>query len=147
MAPKTWTSEFPVALAALRPDLDNLRTALDWAVESNQFEAGTEILISAAIFFEFMGIYAEGLARCQQLLALELGPRRRADVLYWASTFTRASDPAASLDFASQLIGLGHLLDDDAVLARGLLRAAIIQSFAKPDEGQKLAEEAARLHG
>ena len=58
---------------------------------------------------------------------------------------TRASDPAASLGFASELIGLGHSLGDDRVLARGLVRAAIIQSFAKPDEGQKIAEEAARL--
>ena len=145
MAPKTWTSEFPVALAALRPDLDNLRAALDWAVESNQFEAGTEILVPMAIFFEFMGIYAEGLARCQQLLALELAPLRRAEVLYWASIFTRRLDPAASLSFASELIGLGRSLGDDRVIARGLVRAAIIQSFAKPEEGQKLAEEAARL--
>jgi predicted ATPase len=43
MAPKTWTSEFPVTRAALPPDLDNLRAAIDWAVESKQVEAGAEL--------------------------------------------------------------------------------------------------------
>lgn len=144
MEPKALTSEYPVALATLRPDLDNLRSALDWAVESQQFEAGAELLSSAGLFFDLIGIYSEALARCEQLLAGDLGPRRRADVLYWASAYVR-TDPAVSLSFASDLIELGRLLGDDSVLARGLCRAAFSNVFAKPDEGQRIAEEAARL--
>ena len=80
MEPKSWTSESFGVLAAVSPELDNLRTALDWAVESKQFDAGAELLGSAGIFFDLIGIRSEGLARCQQLLAVELGaasPGRR----------------------------------------------------------------------
>ena len=92
------------------PELDNLRTALDWAVESKQFDAGAELLGSAGIFFDLIGIRSEGLARCQQLLAVELAPLRRADVFYWASSYTRASDPAglAELRVGTDRAGATH---------------------------------------
>ncbi len=143
--PKTWTRELMGALASLSPDLDNLRSALDWGVESGQFEAAAALLSSLGNFFDLIGTYSEGLDRCQQLLAVSLGPLYRAEALYWASAYTRASDPAASMSFASELIQVGRLLGSDKILARGLCRAAFIQAFAQPDEGQKIAAEAVRL--
>ncbi|HXW80287.1 MAG TPA: LuxR C-terminal-related transcriptional regulator [Acidimicrobiales bacterium] len=143
--PKTWTSELIGVLAALSPDLDNLRAALDWAVESMQFDAGAEMLTSCGNFFDLIGIYSESLARCGQLLDVELEQRRRADVLCWASEYIFASDPPASLSFASEAIALACSLGDDEALARGLCRAAFVQALAQPEEGRKMAQEAVRL--
>ena len=47
--PRRWgrsldTSEIAGALAAIEPDLDNFRAAVDWSVESGQFDAGAELL-------------------------------------------------------------------------------------------------------
>jgi predicted ATPase/DNA-binding CsgD family transcriptional regulator len=145
MEPKTWTSEFPVALAVLRPDLDNLRTALDWAVESEQFDAGAELLVSAGHFFDLASLTSEALARCKRLLAAELEPSRRAGVLYWSAVYARWEDPVASLGFASELATLARSLGDDGGLARGLGQEAAVQAFAEPDRACRTALEAVRL--
>ena len=60
MEPKTWTSEAPVALATLGPDLDNLRgAALDWSVESDKFDAGAALLGVLGNFFYQVGLLSE----------------------------------------------------------------------------------------
>jgi predicted ATPase/DNA-binding CsgD family transcriptional regulator len=145
MGPSSLTSKLYGELVAVSPELDNLRAALDWAVESKQFDAGAKLLGSAGIFFLNMGIDSEGLARCEQLLAVELEATRRADVLHLASSYTVSSDFPASMSYASELIELGRSLGDDRIVARGLSRAAYIQAFTKPDEGRIIAKEAVRL--
>jgi predicted ATPase/DNA-binding CsgD family transcriptional regulator len=143
--PKTWTSEFVVAVAVLTPELDNLRAALEWAVGSKQFDAGARLLSDTANFFALIGVLSESLAWCQRFLVGEVEPRLRADVLYWASVCTQHSDPAVSQRYACELIALSQQFGDDGALARGLCCAACIQAHARPDEGRKTAQEAVRL--
>ena len=145
MEPKSWTSELFGVLAAVSPEQDNLRTALDWAVESKQFDAAARLLSYAGNLFQLIGVYSEFLARCEQLLGVEVEAHRRADVLYWASSYTSQSDPETSLSYVSELVELGRSLDDDRLVARGLSLAAYIQAFTKPDEGLRVAQEAVRL--
>ncbi len=143
--PKTWTSEVSVALASLGPELDNLRAALDWAIESEQFGAGADLLSSAGNFFNIIGLYPEALGHCERLLSFELDPLRRADVLYWASDYARWTEPANSLRLALELTALGRSLGDAATLARGLCRVAMIQAWAEPEGGVKAADKAVRI--
>ncbi len=145
MEPKSWTSELFGVLATVSSELDNLRTALDWAVESKQFDAAVRLLSYAGNLFRLIGVYSEFLARCEQLLAVEVEAPHRAEVLYWASSYTSQSDPEISLGYVSELIELGRSLDDDRLVARGLSLASYIQAFTKPDEGLRIAQEAARL--
>ena len=103
------------------------------------------MLSYAGNLFALLGVHSEFVARCEQLLAVELQAPRRADVLYWASSYTSQSDPETSLGYASELVELGRSLDDDRLVARGLDLAAYIQAFTKPDEGLIIAKEAVRL--
>ena len=75
------TPEVAVALAALTPELDNVRAALDWGVASAQFDVAAELVAATERFFTVLGLWSEGRAWCERLLATELAPLRRADLL------------------------------------------------------------------
>ena len=97
MRPKFDTPEVAVALAALAPDLDNVRAALDWGVASAQFDVAARLVAATERFFTVLGLWSEGWARCERLLATELAPLRRAALLSPASQYQRNSDPPAAL--------------------------------------------------
>jgi DNA-binding CsgD family transcriptional regulator/tetratricopeptide (TPR) repeat protein len=139
------TSQGAVVVATLAPDLDNLRAALDWSVESAQFQAGAELLGTADNFFYQLGLYAEGTARCEPFLRAELEPSRRADVLYCASRFLFHNDQSRSLRLGSELIALGRSMGDDVTLLRGLNRVVSVQCEAEPRQAVETADEAIRL--
>jgi predicted ATPase/DNA-binding CsgD family transcriptional regulator len=145
MDPKTLTSQVSVALACLWPELDNLRVALDWATESEQFDAGAELMSSAGNFFNIIGVHGEALARCELLLTFKVDQIRRADLLYWASAFARYIMPTDSLGLALELTALGRSFGEAGTLARGLCRVAAIQAWSEPEEGVKAADQAVRL--
>jgi predicted ATPase/DNA-binding CsgD family transcriptional regulator len=142
MGPKFLTSGLAVALVALEPDLDNTRAALDWAVESKQFDAGADLLGALGPLFFVLGLWPEGWARCERLRAAELGPLRRAELLELAAWYARNSDPLASLRLALEMTTLGRTLGDDRVVARGLWQVANVQAWARPDEAVRTADEA-----
>ena len=142
MRPKFDTRELGVALAALEPDLDNVRAALDWGVASGQFDAAARLLWGAGRFFTVLGLWSEGWARCERLLAAELAPAHRAELLAPAFQLRRNSDPAAALGLASELTALGRSLRDDRAIAGGLFGVANVQAWAQPEEALRTAEEA-----
>ena len=135
------TSESIAALAALEPDLDNLRAALDWSVESEQFDAGADLLGALGLLFWVLGLWAEGWARCGRFLAAELGPLRRAEFLNFAALYVWNCDPMASLRLASELIALGRSLGADWAVAQGLFIVANVQAWAQPDDALRTADE------
>ncbi|HXW81149.1 MAG TPA: LuxR C-terminal-related transcriptional regulator, partial [Acidimicrobiales bacterium] len=145
MEPRTWTSEVTVALAALGPELDNFRAALDWSVESGQFGAGAALLGALENFFYQIGLYSETAARCEPFLVADLDAPRRADILDCASRFMFHKDHVLSLRLGSELVAFGRSIGDEAVLARGLHRVAAIQGEAEPRQALEAADEAARL--
>ena len=81
MRQKIDTSEIAAALVAMEPDLDNFRAAVDWSIESGQFDAGAELLGALGRYYFVLGLWPEAVARCQALLTTELLPARRAP--YW----------------------------------------------------------------
>jgi predicted ATPase/DNA-binding CsgD family transcriptional regulator len=136
------TSEIAVGLAVLEPDLDNVRAALDWSVESKQFNACADLLGALGPFFDTLRIWSEAWARCERLLAAELEPLRRADLLFFAARSARNSDPSASLRLSWELTALGRSAGYDVATARGLNMVANLQAWAQPDEALRTAAEA-----
>ncbi len=142
MYPKSFTSELPASLAAVEPELDNIRLALDWAIESKQCEAGLALIESFGSFFWWRGLLPEGRASCERLLATDPAPASRALLLFKSSLFVRNSDPAASLRLAAELTALGRTLGDDLAVGRGLHLTANVQAWAHPDASVSTADQA-----
>jgi predicted ATPase/DNA-binding CsgD family transcriptional regulator len=145
MQPVGLTSEIVLAMAVLEPNLDNLRAALDWSVQSKQFNACADLLAALAPFFDGLRLWPEAWARCERLLAAELDPLRRADLLYFAARSTRNSDPSASLRLSWELTRLGRSTGDDRAAASGLFAVANLQAWGQPDAALKTADEARAL--
>ncbi len=145
MEPRTWTSDFPSARKELEPELDNLRAALRWSVESKQFDAGAGLVSSLATFLYDLGLNSEALAQSGLFLAADIEPSRRVDLLFVTSWWSRLRDPALSLQLASELDSLGRSLRDDRVRARGLVMWATVQLDADPRAALEAATEGARL--
>ena len=145
MEPRTRTSDFPSARGELEPELDNLRAALRWSVESEQFGTGAGLLSSLATFLYDLGLHSEALAQCGSFLAADIEPSLRADLLFLAGRCSRLNDPATSLHLASELVSLGRSLGDERIQAAGLVRWATSQLDADPEAALGAATEGARL--
>ncbi|HXW81591.1 MAG TPA: hypothetical protein VEJ84_18955, partial [Acidimicrobiales bacterium] len=146
--PKTRTSESPSARRELEPELDNLRAAVAWSVESKQYATGGRLLSSLSTFLYDLGLSSEAVAQCAPFLAAELEPSLRAELLFMASRFWRFKDPATSLSLASELVSLGRSLRDPGAEARGLVRLAAVKMDSDPavaleagSKGTELARE------
>ena len=64
-----WTNEVSVATRAIKPEIDNLRAALDWSIESKEFDARRPTSLGVGVsFFSNLGLWAESLRRCERLL-------------------------------------------------------------------------------
>jgi DNA-binding CsgD family transcriptional regulator len=145
LGPKFYTRELAVAVAALEPDMDNLRAAIDWGLESDQTDLAADLVAPTNRFFFVLGLWPENWARCKRLLAAELGPLQRANLLYSAGASARNSDPSASLRLATEGVELGRSLGYDRVVADGLYQVANVQAWMQPDEALRTADEAIDL--
>ena len=143
--PKTRTSEFASARQELEPELDNLRAALAWSVESKRFGTGAALLSSLAHLLRYLGLDSEAVAHCEPFLAAEIEPSLRADLLYLASACSRLKDPPMSLCLASELVSLGSSLGDERMQAAGLVRVATVKMDAEAAEAADTATEGIRL--
>jgi predicted ATPase/DNA-binding CsgD family transcriptional regulator len=145
LEPKTLTSEFAAAQGKLEPELDNLRAALSWSVESKQFGTGAALVSSLGSFFYELGLNSEAVARCEFFLAAEIDPTLRGSLLYLASRCSRLSDPPTSLRLASELVSLARSLGDEAVQAAGSVALAAVQVEADPAAALEAATDGIRL--
>ena len=143
--PSVYTEEMPSAVRAFQSDLDNYRAALDWTVESKQFETGCQVIAALGPLFYGSGWRSEALARSEGFLAAALDPRARAEVLNWAWLYAYHLDPARSVTIALELSALGRSLADDSLVADGLNHLAASQLQTDPDECLVTIEEALPL--
>jgi DNA-binding CsgD family transcriptional regulator len=137
-----WAHSVTSATCGLEPDIDNLRTALDWSIESKQFNAGAKLIWASGQFFSNLGLLAENVRRCERLLSGDLDTIRRAEVLHYAAICSSGSDPPSSLRFASELTELGRSVGDERTLAFGLSAVAATQMFTAPEAAIAAADEA-----
>jgi len=133
LEPTTWTAEVAKVVSNLEPELGNLRAALDWTIESKQFNAGATLLGVLGHFLYILGLRSETWARCERLLACELSDPGRAEVLFWAYNFSFYLDPSSTLRLAEELTALGRAAGNGGWVARGLGGIAFVQMRAQPE--------------
>jgi predicted ATPase/DNA-binding XRE family transcriptional regulator len=75
-------------LARLRREHDNVRTALGWAADHGETEAGLRLAAALSAFWDFAGHRREGLSWLERLLGAggEVDPRARAEALHTAAS-------------------------------------------------------------
>jgi predicted ATPase/DNA-binding CsgD family transcriptional regulator len=145
LEPRTWTVEVASVVANLEPELDNLRTALDWGTESKQFDAGAALLGALGHFLYILGLRSEAWARCGRLLAYDLSNPARAELLFWALNFSYFLGPSSTLRLAEELTALGRATGDSGAVARGLGGTGFVQMRAQPEAALATLEEAIAL--
>jgi len=119
------------------PDLDNGRSALDWAAHA---DAGLYIALAGAIawLFAAAGHPREGLSHCRRALAqagAATPPRERARLLQEISVHDHGSSGLRKLAAAKQAVRLLRPLGDRAALYSALGRLAI--SAALSNSGRR----------
>jgi predicted ATPase/DNA-binding CsgD family transcriptional regulator len=127
-----WTSAMPSWLGVLDAEHDNLRAALDWAVASGQADTGARLVCAMGQFLQVRCHWTEGRRRCEQFLAHDLAPARRAGLYFWAGRLAVRSDPASGRAYGETLLHLGRELGDDVAVARGLHLVGFGQQFSDP---------------
>ena len=132
-------------VANLEPELGNLHAALDWSIESKQFNAGATLLGALGHFLYILGLRSETWARCERLLACELSGPARAEVLFWAHNFSYYLDPSSTLRLAEELTALGRATGNGGWVARGLGGIGFVQMRAQPEAAVATYEEAIPL--
>jgi predicted ATPase/DNA-binding CsgD family transcriptional regulator/transcriptional regulator with XRE-family HTH domain len=144
VGPQSWTSELPSAAVALAFDLDNIRAALDWCLESKQYDTGAKLIWDLGHFFS-AGLQSEFSRRCERLLAAKLDPLSRARLLFFAAHYTFYTSPNATLRLASELVAQGRSLGDRSMVGHGLSLMALVQMIAQPEEAIRNIDEAIPL--
>ena len=119
-------------LSVLDAEHDNLRAALDWSLASRKPGIGACIVSAIGQYLYLHRLRTEGLRRCEDFLAHDLAPARRAELYWWAARFAMFSDHAATLRYGEALVGLGRELADDKAVARGLDHVGRVQMFSDP---------------
>jgi len=137
-----YTHEMVSTVQVFQTELDNFRTALDWSVESKQFDAGAEVLTALGTLFNAaLALRHEALERCEKFLAAELEPLSSASLMYWGACYAFYSEPSRSLSLALKLTELGRAVGDDFFVTCGLETLARFQMLAAPDECVRTVDE------
>jgi predicted ATPase/class 3 adenylate cyclase len=105
-------------------DLDNLRAAIRWAIDSGEVEKGLRLTASLSRFWLFRNHVKEGRRHLEQLLALptpaESRAARAAALGSGADLASFQGDYGASAPMAEQALALYRELGDDAGIAQQL---------------------------
>ena len=145
LGPKSWTSELPAAAVALAPELDNIRAALDWCLESKQCDAGAKLIWNLGHFFSAAGLQSEFWGRCKRLLAEKMEPSSRAQLLFFAAHYRFYTDPGMTFHLGSELVALGRSMGDRGAVGRGMELIALVQMVTQPEEAIRTVDEAIPL--
>ncbi len=114
--------------AALRTELDDVRSALEVALTRSQFIDGAELLVSTYSVWLPIGREAEGMARCEAYLGalppdqLRLRARLSSILAYF---LTYSGDRVRALELATQAVELSQASGDASLLAMALRQYAL----------------------
>jgi predicted ATPase len=135
-------------LRRLDDELDNMRQAMTWAVETPQPELAQQLIGSLLRYFNFRNRPTEGRDWAEQAIALSNEPSRgRAEALLAAGVFPLpGEDIAVAAEHLEQAIKLARDLGEHNTLRRALNGLAwIARSQGDWEQAQLLYQESAQL--
>ncbi len=140
------TAPAPNWLARLRPELDNFRAALKWALdEKNDVEFGALLAASLCPMFMRLSLLHEGIEWCRRALASGGAPAPVEARLYYGLSMLQhnQAEDAGALASARQAVELYKAANDERGLVRALSQVAqhlpIVNAY---EEALPVAEEA-----
>jgi non-specific serine/threonine protein kinase len=105
----------------LETELDNLRAAIEWALESQQIEAGLRLAASAHLFWLELNHVSEGLRHLEELLAKQVNkassPHYAKALLSAAHFYGGYSRLAEMNSYAEAALAIGQQLADMPIIA------------------------------
>jgi predicted ATPase/class 3 adenylate cyclase len=143
-----WT-EYNDALAA---ELEDIRVALDWALERPEVVRGSELLSGIKGAWAVFGLYREGIARNEQFLAALPGTETRllARLSITVAGLRNETDlfEDRALKMATEAIAHARTSGDGPTLADALDVYAYANIYlAKPDDAETALDEAEAIPG
>lgn len=141
-------ADYDFLLARVEGELENLRAASAWLLESSDGESALMLASRLQPLWLVRGRISEGRSWFDAALAgasvLEVSPTVRARALADAAVLTMFVDAATSLESAAAALAIARELDDPASLVRALTACGLTASFSHHTEavGQYFAEAA-----
>lgn len=137
------------ALHTLDLDAENLRTAMDWATDTERPEQAMRIAGSLWVYWFLRTRHGEGLGRARALLAAapDAPPLLRYKVLSAALMLSVASDWSAGLSFAQEAVEISEAHGDDRMRSGAsawLGQAAFLLAVPGAEEHLRTSLELAR---
>jgi tetratricopeptide (TPR) repeat protein len=133
------------------PELDNLRTALDWALAHGDATMGIALAAASGPMWSELSLYREGRERLERAIALLDATAPPADeALLWLSfgELCYASDPARSVSALERAASMLRVLGDERRLVEALLALAKMSVFVgRTDDARGVLAEAWPLLG
>ncbi len=151
VAPELLRRDRRVWLDLLEQDQDNLRSALDWAVEAGEADLAFRLSAGAWRLWQARGHLHEARRRLDDVLALEGGePRNRAKamealggILWWQS------DLVSAREIYGKTVQMQRFLGDPKGLANALYNLSLATVFTQEgrDAAAAALDEAGALYG
>jgi non-specific serine/threonine protein kinase len=130
-------------------ELDNLRSALDWSLESGQVTSGLRLAGALWLFWDMHSHQSEGLARLEQFLSrTSERTLARAKALFAAGLFKyRRGEYRSSRAYLQESLSISHELGDKRVRALALDRlSSVAYTQGKYAEALLFADESLALY-
>lgn len=145
------TARFADSMAALQVELEDVRSALDAGLSTTELTAGAELLASLDVTWQYLGLHAEGMARCEAYLAALAAEesRLRAQLLCSLSYFLADSGrKARAFELAAEAVQQARASGDMETLARALQRYGNNATLLnRPDDAERALAEAEVIPG
>jgi predicted ATPase/DNA-binding XRE family transcriptional regulator len=128
-------------------DLDNIRSALDWAVATGEDDLAVRLTVSIAQLWLIKGLLPEGRQRVARAIAVDATstPANRWFLRFWAGTFAlEGGEIAEASRYAHEAMEIAAAHDDQVGIGVGLtlLSRAIGASPERHEEAAGLARRA-----
>jgi predicted ATPase/DNA-binding CsgD family transcriptional regulator len=145
--PEMETSGLVKWVSVFDDELDNLRAAFDWSVQSDAPEECLRLMASLWMFWMIRGHLTEGRRRYELALGgARTDPRLRATALVGAGQLMAYfGDPVANEAFATEALEIARTLGDEGLEGRALDTLGYSAAFLDPQVATELFQEAAAL--
>ncbi len=126
---------------------DNVRAAMDWAVDSDRVEDALAFARPLFTFWFVRGHFAEAARRLRSTLAINGGsPAVRAEATALAANLTsQIGDLPAALTLGEEAVALGRKAGSSRALGVALYTLGWITSFSDPERARELADESVTI--